>query len=152
MPLWTLLSRSSSADTALAVRDRERLRKAGWPAWVAVWQGDTFRAAIGSGADEASLAPLAERLAEAGLTGFSAARVDPVASGSPFPWGTVRSPVDSREAYLVCAGPPGFSAGEIWLTELQGARQIRLVRAMLAGHDLAPGSGFVPEPPEPGPR
>jgi len=152
MSLWTLLSRSSATDTAEAVRERERLRKAGWPAWVTVWQGDRFRAAIGSGVDEASLAPLSQRLVEAGLTGYSAARVDPVAAGATFPWGAVRSPVDSREAYLVSVGPPGFTAGEIWLTELQGARQIRLVKGMLAGHDLPPGSGFVPEPPEPGPR
>ncbi|HEX7877799.1 MAG TPA: hypothetical protein VF720_00215 [Candidatus Eisenbacteria bacterium] len=151
-PLWTLLSRSSAIDTAEAVRERERLRKDGWPAWVTTWQGDRFRAAIGSAVDEASLAPLSKRLVEAGHTGFSAARVDPVASGSPFPWGMVKSPVDSREAYLVSVGPPGFTAGEIWLTELQGARQIRLVKAMLVGHDLPPGSGYVPEPPEPGPR
>ncbi|MDZ4806547.1 MAG: hypothetical protein SGI90_16970, partial [Candidatus Eisenbacteria bacterium] len=47
LPLWTLLSRSGSADTSQAVREREKLREKGWPAWVATWQSG-FRAAVGA--------------------------------------------------------------------------------------------------------
>ncbi|TPW12817.1 MAG: hypothetical protein FD129_1392, partial [bacterium] len=142
-PLWTLLSRSGATDTVQAVRERESLREKGWPAWVATWQSG-YRAAVGAEGSEAELQPLASDLVQKGETGFSAARVDAAASGSPFPWGVVRSPVDAREAYLVSAGPAGFTAGEIWLTERQGARQIRLVRAMLLAPLPSPGAGAIP--------
>lgn len=150
-PLWTLLSRSSSPDTALAVREREQLRANGYPAWVATWQTG-YRAAVGAVDGEAKLKPFVEALAAKEVHGFSAARVDAALSGSPFPWAVVRSPVDTREAYLVSAGPAGYTAGEIWLTELQGARQIRLVRAMLIPPPPPPGSGLIPEPPRHDPR
>lgn len=126
--VWSLLSTSTWIDTLPAARERESLRALGLPAWVAV-AGQGFRVAIGAEKGEAALGPLSARIPPGGER-FSAARMPAADSGIPFPYASVRSPVDFREAYLNSSGPPGLSAGEIWLSERHGARQIRLVGAM----------------------
>jgi hypothetical protein len=136
--VWSLLARTAYSDTLPAVLEREELRREGWPAWVAAWGGDRYRMAIGQEPTEAALATLRDRLEAAGITGLAAARLDAAAAGIPFPFAAVRSPADFREAYLVSVGAPGAHAGEIWLTERHGERQIRLLRAMSAGGGVAP--------------
>lgn len=126
--IWSLLSVSTWSDTLPAARERERLRALGLPAWVAV-AGRGYRVALGAEKSEAALGPLAGGLPADGER-FVAARLPAAESGIPFPFAVLKSPVDSREAYLNSSGPPGQAAGEIWLSERHGARQIRLVRAM----------------------
>lgn len=136
--VWSLLGRADYPDTLPAVREREELRGRGWPAWVATWGPDRYRMAIGQEPTEMALHELRSRLEAEGITGLAAARLDAAAAGIPFPFASVKSPADPREAYLVSVGPPGAHAGEIWLTERHGARQIRLVRAMRADAHAGP--------------
>lgn len=126
--VWALLSASTWSDSLPAVRAREALRALGLPAWVAATEHGC-RVAVGAEKSEAALEPLADRVPPGGER-FAAARMPAAESGIPFPYASVRSPRDAREAYLNSSGPPGLSAGEIWLSERHGARQIRLVGAM----------------------
>jgi hypothetical protein len=135
--IFTLLLSESWPDSSLAVTLREKLRGRGWPAWVKGSRSGPFRVAVGASSDTDGLEPLAVELSRNGFEQFALDSLLTAGNSIPFPCGRVESPDGTREAYLTEAGPPGFGAGEVWISERHGLRQVRLVRAM-----LNPGRNF----------
>lgn len=128
--VWTLFFTEHAPDTAGPAIRVEKLRRQGWPAWVAGPPAGPFHVAVGSEEDSDRLEPLAVAMEEAGISGFMVKMLDAVASGDPWPYGAAKGPLSGREAWLCAVGPVGFPAGELRLAEQHGARQVRLITAM----------------------
>jgi hypothetical protein len=120
----------SFPDSLAAVVLRDRLRSTGFPAWILAVEPSQYRVAVGAGGDPSALEQMALDLNREGVDGFSVESV-PAGCGIPLPHSLIRDR-DRREAWLLSVGPPGFTADELWLTEKLGARQIRLIRAMIS--------------------
>jgi hypothetical protein len=135
-PVSSLLFKGEYDDTSTATPLREELRRAGFPAWItpAPQGGPGFRVAVGAAADNADLEVWGVELTKAGFQNFDVQTLPAAPAGIPFPYGAVRGP-DHREAFFISVGPPGQRAQELWITEKNGARRVRLLRAVGAGSD-----------------
>jgi hypothetical protein len=141
----TLILPDAYDDSTRAVLLRERLRGLGRPAWILGPRQGPFRVAVGGSTRIEDLESIAVSLSTGGFDDFRLDSLLAKGSNLPFPHGRRRSPDGSREAYLTEVGPPGWSAGELWISERHGARQVRLLRAMLR---IPGGSGTLTGPAE----
>lgn len=143
--IHTLILPDAYDDSTRAVLMRERLRGLGRPAWILGPRQGPFRVAVGGSTRIEDLESIAVGLSTGGFDDFRVDSLLAMGSNLPFPHGRRRSPDGSREAYLAEVGPPGCSAGELWISERHGARQVRLIRAMLR---LEGASGTLTGPAE----
>ena len=119
-------------DTTAAARARDRLRRDGLPAWILpadriAPDSAGFRVVIAAAGESDDLESWAMELERRGIHDFEVRTFPAVDAGIPFPYGGSRGP-DRREAFLVDVGPPWSS--ELWISERNGARRVRLIRAM----------------------
>ncbi len=136
LELTSLVFQGIESDTSSAVPRREELRRVGFPAWImpAVDGSAGYQVAVGAATRNEELEAWGAELTRLGIQDFDVVPFFASAAGVPFPHGTRRGP-GNREAFFVAVGPLGRRAHELWITEKNGARRVRLMAARGAGAD-----------------